>query len=375
MAKLIKKRSKAKGMEPGRIIFIGKQKVEKPRLRLIHYGSEHYLEKELSDCKGVLPYRDSKDMSWLNVEGLHDVELIDEEYCRVLAGIALRFQDSSWRSSFLRFSSETLVVEQDMHREFFSMSGDGQETSSPSPTCLLYTSYLHRQLAIEPIEVTVAAVLPCFVVYQKTDVRPALLETLSSLTLDYLDLYLIHWPITFCPNVLFAKNGHDFVHPEEMDLSGTWQAMENCVREGLVRHIGVELHPYLQQEKLLAYCEELGILVCAYSPLGSPDRPAHMKKKEEPHLLHHEVIEKIARRHGASPAQILIAWGLARNTAVLVKSVDALRLQENYSSTDMSLSARDMEEIATLERGYRYVDGSFFTLPDSGYTLENIWDE
>ena len=230
-------------------------------------------------------------------------------------------------------------------------------------------------------------------------VRPALEQTLADLRTDYLDLYLIHWPVAFAPGVPYARKREEFVPLADQPISETWKAMEACVAAGLVRHIGVcnfsvakldalcgqaaiqpemnqiELHPYLQQRATLDFCRERGILVTAFSPLGSGDRPAGMKKANEPTLLDNPVIRQVAARHKATPAQVLLAWGLARNTVVIPKSTNPQRLRQNLAAAEVRLDDRDMAAIAELDRGYRFVDAAFFTGPESPYTLATIWDE
>ncbi len=231
------------------------------------------------------------------------------------------------------------------------------------------------------------------------DVRPALEETLTHLGLDHLDLYLMHWPVALRRDVHFPRDATDMIGPHELPFTTTWRAMEACVDAGLARHIGVsnfnadklarllndarikpamnqvELHPYLQQPELLDFCTRHGIHVTAYSPLGSRDRPQVMHVPDEPTLLEDDTIAAIAADHAARPAQILIAWALARGTAVIPKSVNAQRIRENLEATRLTLGETDMAAIAALDRHRRYLPGTFWTLPGSGYTQAGLWGE
>ena len=231
------------------------------------------------------------------------------------------------------------------------------------------------------------------------DVQPALETTLRNLQLDYLDLYLMHWPVALKPGVPFPKSADDMVSLKELPVETTWAAMETLMDNNQTRQIGVsnfsvkklqvligkarykpamnqiELHPYLQQNDMLAFCKEQGIALTGYSPLGSFDRPAGMKADDEPVLLEDPVILEIADRHGASPAQVLISWALHRDTVVIPKSVNPERLKQNLAAAELSLSDADMDAIRTLDKHRRYVDGGFWAQPGSDYTLANLWDE
>ena len=229
------------------------------------------------------------------------------------------------------------------------------------------------------------------------DVRPALRQTLSDLQIDTIDLFLIHWPVALKKGTQLPQSPSDFVSLDEVPITETWAAMEELVDDGLTRHIGVsnfnipklqtlldtadhppemnqiELHPYLQQTDMVEFARENDVHLTAYSPLGSKDRPAGMKSDDEPILLDDPTIAEIADAHDATPAQVLIRWAIHRGTAVIPKSVDAGRIKENLAAADVHLTDADMEQIATLDRQRRYVDGEFWAMEGSPYTLEQIW--
>lgn len=231
------------------------------------------------------------------------------------------------------------------------------------------------------------------------DVQPALEQTLADLRLDHLDLYLIHWPVALRRDVVSPSGPADFLPLAELPLSETWRAMEDLREAGLARHVGVsnfsvaklaalhetartppemnqvELHPYLQQTELVEWCQAHGTGVTAYSPLGSRDRPASLKAANEPDLLVDATIASIAGQYGATPAQVLLAWALARGTAVIPKSVDPGRLAQNLAAAQLELSDEDLERIAELDRARRYVTGAFWAVEGGPYTLANLWDE
>ncbi|NQZ65129.1 aldo/keto reductase [Crocosphaera sp.] len=233
--------------------------------------------------------------------------------------------------------------------------------------------------------------------HKKDDVVLGLKQTLKDLELDYLDLYLIHWPVAFKPEVIFPEDASGVLSLSEVPLIETWQGMEQAVNQGLVKNIGVsnfsikkidniisncsikpamnqvECHPYLQQDELLASCQQNDIVLTAYSPLGSKDRPDSLKQKNEPTLLENEVIKNIAEKYQVTTAQILIKWAIERGTVVIPKSVSPERIKQNFEAQNINLDTEDMEQIKTLNRNYRYVDGSFFAIPNSCYTVESIW--
>ncbi|MBU1418088.1 MAG: aldo/keto reductase [Proteobacteria bacterium] len=231
------------------------------------------------------------------------------------------------------------------------------------------------------------------------DVQPALEKTLADLHLGYLDLYLIHWPVVIKKGVVFPESAKDLIGLDVLPISETWKAMEGLVDKSLCRHIGVsnfsiaklqalldnaklkpemnqiELHPYLQQSAMLDFCSKNGIHLTAYSPLGSSDRPPGMKVKGEPVLLQEPLIATIAKRCGATQAQVLISWAIHRGTAVIPKSVNPERMKQNLGAAEVSLTQNDMEELAGLDRNRRYVSGDFWSPEGSPYTAANLWEE
>jgi len=233
--------------------------------------------------------------------------------------------------------------------------------------------------------------------HEEQHVLPALKQTLQDLQLDYLDLYLVHWPVAVKHGVDFASKREDFLSPEEAPLAKTWAAMETCVDAGLTRHIGlsnfnvaklkeilatariqpevnqVELHPFLQQNKLLQFCKENNIRLTAYAPLGSAYRVAD-REVDFPILLENEVVQKIAAKHQATPAQVAIAWGIQRETAVIPKSVKKDRILENFEATNLRLDGDDISQINSLEGPYRYTTGRGWIREGSPYTVEDLWD-
>lgn len=227
------------------------------------------------------------------------------------------------------------------------------------------------------------------------DVLPALQQTLKELRLDYLDLWLIHWPVAQKKGTGVPSKDDDMVSLNDLPLTLTWAEMEKAHQQGLAKAIGtsnfgpknlqklieqgeispavnqVECHPYLQQNELLDFCRKNQIALTAYSPLGSGDRSEQLKHENEPKLLEDPVILEIANRLNVTTAQVLLAWHINRHVIVIPKSVHESRLRENLAAVNIKLDTADMQKIAELDRNYRFLDGTNFQYGD--YAADKIF--
>ncbi|OQE27914.1 hypothetical protein PENFLA_c005G06538 [Penicillium flavigenum] len=195
-------------------------------------------------------------------------------------------------------------------------------------------------------------------------VEEGLQQSLKDLGLDYVDLYLMHWPLAMNPkgnHNLFPKladGSRDIVHSHSHVT--TWKSMEKLVGTGKVKAIGVsnysvkfleellpqatiipaanqiENHPLLPQQEIVDFCNKSGIHITAYSPLGSTGSP----------LFTAEPIVAVANKRGVTPATVLLSWHIARGSSVLAKSVTPARIEANRAD----LIHLDAEDLATLRK-------------------------
>jgi alcohol dehydrogenase (NADP+) len=135
----------------------------------------------------------------------------------------------------------------------------------------------------------------------------------------------------------------------------------------------IEMHPFLPQENLVSFCRQHQILLTAYSPLGSPDSRAE-RHQNDPKLLTNPIVEEIAQKHQVTCGQILLAWSIQRGIAVIPKSVNPQRIQENLEAASLALSKEDLDKLNHIGITHRFVDGTFFTGSNSPYTQSDLWD-
>jgi diketogulonate reductase-like aldo/keto reductase len=225
------------------------------------------------------------------------------------------------------------------------------------------------------------------------DVLWSLNSSLERLQLDYVDLFLVHWPIAteketyYRPKI--GPNGQYVVNKELTENpEPTWRAMERLYNEGKARSIGVsnwtiagleklfqfatvkphvnqiEIHPFLPNNDLINYLFAHGILPQAYSPLGSQRQVSTTGEK----LIENRVLNEIARRGGYDIAQVLIAWGLRRGYSVLPKSSNPVRIASNFNVVELN-----DEDFAAMNK---VADGRHFRFVNLKNTLGyDVWPE
>jgi D-xylose reductase len=230
--------------------------------------------------------------------------------------------------------------------------------------------------------------------HAREHVRPAVERSLRDLQLDYLDLYLVHFPIAqqyvpfdvrYPPEWFYDPQASEpRIQFANVPLSETWLAMEELVSAGLVRNIGVcncncallrdllsyanirpavlqvELHPYLTQERLVRFCHENKIAVTAFSPLGALSYVELGVAGRNDSVLEAPAVRAAAQHHGKTPAQVVLRWAVQRGTGIVPKTVHPDRLVENLGLFDFELTPHEMESISALNRNRRFNDPGVF---------------
>ena len=234
----------------------------------------------------------------------------------------------------------------------------------------------------------------------KGDVIKSCRQSLSDLQLEYLDLYLVHWPF---PNYHAPGCDADARNPDSRpyihkDYMVVWRQMEQLVEMGLVRSIGtsnmtipkmelllqdaivkpvvneMELHPHFQQQALFDYMVENRIQPIGYSPIGSPKRPERDRTEHDTVDIEDPVIVSIARRLQIHPAEVCIKWGVQRGEVVIPFSVTPSKIISNLRClSGEPLTNEEMRQIAAIDKNCRLIKGQVF-LWEGARGWEDLWD-
>ena len=236
--------------------------------------------------------------------------------------------------------------------------------------------------------------------HAEKDVIPACKKSLHDLRLDYLDLYLIHWPF---PNYhppgadpdSRDPNAKPYIHESYMT---TWQQMERLVELGIVRHIGtsnmtipklrlvlrdaaikpacneMELHPHFQQPKLFEFCMSNNIVPIGFCPIGSPNRPVRDRTPEDTADIEDPVIVEIAKKHNVHPAVICVKWAVQRGQVPIPFAVKRDHYLSNLRcAVTEPLTDAEMEAIRGIDKDCRLIKGQVF-LWKGAKSWEDLWD-
>ncbi|MHB1558951.1 MAG: aldo/keto reductase [Isosphaeraceae bacterium] len=231
-------------------------------------------------------------------------------------------------------------------------------------------------------------------------VAPACESSLTDLRLEYLDLYLVHWPFPNhhppgCDVAARNPDARPYLHGEFMR---TWRQMEALVDHGLVRHIGtsnmtipklerllgdarippacneMELHPHFQQPAMFEYVVDRGIVPVGFCPIGSPNRPERDRTASDTVDIEDPVVVRIAQRRGVHPAIVCLQWAIRRGQVPVPFSVRREQYLANLrAAVAEPLTDDEMRQIAAIDRGNRLIKGQVFLWKD-GQSWEDLWD-
>ncbi|KAK3096029.1 hypothetical protein FSP39_022155 [Pinctada imbricata] len=216
---------------------------------------------------------------------------------------------------------------------------------------------------------------------ERKDLYRSIEQSLDNLKQKYVDLMLIHHPwglVNRGDGTLRPVDSQGRLEFQQYDLVDSWRGMEDAKADGLVKAIGLsnftmrqiekimssckstptnlqlECHAYLQQRNIKEFCNQRGITLTAYGPLGAPGRPSHHRSPDQVELLDDPVIEELAKNHNRTKGNILLRWLLQQGFTVVPKCKSEERLKENLNVFDFELSSSDMDKINTLDRNLKY---------------------
>ena len=236
--------------------------------------------------------------------------------------------------------------------------------------------------------------------HAEEDVIPACQNSLADLQLDYLDLYLVHWPFPnyHAPSVDVSSrdsNAKPYIHENYMK---TWRQLEKLVDMGLVRHIGasnmtipklklllrdarikpacneMELHPHFQQPELFKFVVDNEIVPIGFCPIGSPNRPERDKTPEDTSPTQDPVIVEIAQRLGVHPAVVCLKWAVQRGQVPIPFSTTPRNYASNLKGVvSQPLTQTDMQAIAAIDKNCRLIKGQVFLWKEN-QDWQDLWD-